>query len=314
MRQETILPVQYANIDSVNNFFGGSHLFRTDFENGSSIGVANVGIWKCRSFTLNPGPITWDWSGIGGYISLRRSSNNEIIALSRGNNESRFLAASGWSSESLSPWVGEEVYLLIEDEDSGETGSSWGFLALDNIRYPACYCWDHSNVCDSITGDCMGCTNNTTGSSCGQCKVGYEGDSMCSAPYSRTYTVEGPGRCVRDDGHSAGELLYDFAKTINGDLNEEECKLWCTTSGWVCRGWEFGVPSIIFDGVLVQPYGEMCRVLVEDHKLVPSADEIRPVSLCRAARQTCSSVTAPTALNCTAENHCLFSPASPATC
>ncbi|KAH9524561.1 hypothetical protein Btru_027181 [Bulinus truncatus] len=43
-----------------------------------------------------------------------------------------------------------------------------------------CECNGHSNLCDSSTGICQDCQNNTAGTSCEVCKIGYYGNPLIS--------------------------------------------------------------------------------------------------------------------------------------
>ena len=49
-----------------------------------------------------------------------------------------------------------------------------------------CQCHGHANTCDTVTGNCVNCTNDTAGMQCDKCAATFFGDA---ASYScrRTY-------------------------------------------------------------------------------------------------------------------------------
>ncbi|XP_029698573.1 laminin subunit alpha-1 isoform X2 [Takifugu rubripes] len=138
----------------------------------------------------------------------------------------------------------------------GYTGTSCetclpGFYRVGGVLFGGncmqCECNDHASECD-ISGDCWGCTHNTSGPHCEECLPGFYGNAtegtaddcqLCPCPltnpsnsFSPTCVLEGSGKVVCDqcqEGHTGSNCercasgFYGNPRAANGTCVRCDC-------------------------------------------------------------------------------------------
>ena len=107
-------------------------MFRSDFDGVTKVGDGAKGVMESATFVLGSGSIDFDCSGDGGYIALVLAESEQEVLQLRPNHRSTTMKAGGFSVEQLAQFVGREVKFRLVDSSL----SSWGWIAVDNIRYP----------------------------------------------------------------------------------------------------------------------------------------------------------------------------------
>ncbi|XP_050742444.1 basement membrane-specific heparan sulfate proteoglycan core protein isoform X17 [Drosophila biarmipes] len=115
-----------------------------------------------------------------------------------------------------------EGYLGLSCEQCapGFTRDPEGGIYLGLCR--PCECNGHSKVCNSETGECEACSDNTEGPNCERCAVGFVGDATRGTPYD----------CQYEDG-------YPTARPPAPGNQTAGCDAICQPEGtYACRGSE----------------------------------------------------------------------------
>ncbi|XP_035660967.1 laminin-like protein epi-1 isoform X3 [Branchiostoma floridae] len=90
-----------------------------------------------------------------------------------------------------------------------------------------CYCYGHSNQCDS-NGRCINCMHNTEGPNCEQCREGYAGEARRGTPYDcllvedckcygHSDECDASGRCLRCKHNTMGDHCEKCLPGYTGD-------------------------------------------------------------------------------------------------
>jgi hypothetical protein len=142
------MPVPYESMRgyATSSGSGGQLFLHTGTDSGVRLrhGDRRSGEFRTHPFFLGSGEISWEASGVGGFIALcpvdraaeaETGTNvpNSVCLERRVGRESMELARGSLDEDELLPLRGSAVYLRIVDDKT----SGWGFLALDNLEYPS---------------------------------------------------------------------------------------------------------------------------------------------------------------------------------
>ena len=91
-----------------------------------------MGKFVSSSFPLAAGPITFDYSGNGGYVALCVGDGSSNCMRAYPASEAKPMQPGAFDEDALAGWIGKDVHFELVDDDPGPC---WGdFRGVYNVK------------------------------------------------------------------------------------------------------------------------------------------------------------------------------------